>query len=73
MENTNITDNTRQAGHSADSTINAVTDISHQQRIQVSILLMILIQDNSHLRRKALSDYQICMRKMSTILSLNLL
>ena len=27
MENTNITDNTRQAGHSADSTINAVTDI----------------------------------------------
>ena len=27
MENTNITDNTRQAGHSADSTINAGTDI----------------------------------------------
>lgn len=27
MENTNITDNTRQAGHSVDSTINAGTDI----------------------------------------------
>ena len=27
MENTNNTDNTRQAGHSADSTINAGTDI----------------------------------------------
>ena len=27
MKNTNITDNTRQAGHSADSTINAGADI----------------------------------------------
>ena len=73
MENTNITDNTRQAGHSADSTINAGTDIKSSTTNTSQHTIDDINSGQQPLEAESTLDYQICMRKMSTILSLNLL